>query len=142
MPSELLVRAQRMEGLHFVARAREHEIHLDYSLDPAVGAKSGATPLETLLAALAACSASTLNLLFLQQELALAVVEVTAKGTRRDEHPTVLTHIDLEFTLAGDGSDVATIEAVVAVARKQICPVWIMLGAAAEITAPCRFAEA
>lgn len=141
MPSELIVHAKRVQDLHFVVHAREHAIHIDYSLDPERGAEAGATPLETVLAALAVCSGDTLNLLFQAQGLPAEVVHVTAKGTRRDEHPTVLTHIELVFALKGNEGDSAAVEAVLSLAQNKICPVWVMLGAAAEISASYRFAE-
>jgi len=140
MPSELNVRAFKVDGLHFEAQAREHKMHLDYSLDPAVGAKAGPTPLETVMAALAACSGNTLNLLFQQQKLDVAVDSVAAKGQRRDEHPTVLERIELDFLLRGDETTPAqAIDTVLKVASDQLCPVWIMLKSSTEIVARARF---
>ena len=140
MPSELTVRAFKVEGLHFEAHAREHKLNLDYSLDPAVGAKSGATPLETVMAALAACSANTLNLLFRQQELDVTVDGVSTRGERRDDHPTTLTRIEIDFLLRGDQNTPAqAIDGVLKAASEQFCPVWIMLKPSAEISARYRF---
>ena len=81
------------------------------------------------------------NLLFQDQKIPVAVDSVTAKGIRRDDHPTVLTHIDLEFALTGDCSATEAIDTVLSFAEQQVCPVWIMLKSAAEIRASYRPTE-
>ena len=51
-------------------------------------------------------------------------VEVIAHAVRRDEHPTVLTDISLEFIISGAAVNPATVESVLATADEKLCPVW------------------
>ena len=60
-------------------------------------------------------------------------VEVTVRGQRRDEHPTVITSIELEFVVHGD-VDPARVEHALKLSEAQICPVWAMLKVGTPIT--------
>jgi putative redox protein len=61
-------------------------------------------------------------------------LEVTARGTRRDQHPTVLTQISLEFEVRGSGIAPEMVEHALRVAEDQLCPVWAMLKGGTPIT--------
>jgi len=106
-------------------QVREHVLNLDY---PAVSGKEP-TPLEMLLASLAACAANTLRLV-LCRKMGVPVdsLEVEARAERRTEHPTVLTAIELVYHLRGEGL------AAEMVAEDQLCPVLAMLRPGTEIS--------
>lgn len=61
------------------------------------------TPLELLLASLAGCAANTLALV-LTRKMGVAVesLEVEARAELRAEHPTVLTDVELSYTVKAD----------------------------------------
>ena len=61
--------------------------------------------------------------------------ELDARGLRRDEHPTVITEIALEFTVHGAGVEPAAVEKALAISEEQVCPVWAMLKDGTPITA-------
>jgi len=125
MPSELVVRAAHEGGMCFSTTAGTHTVRFDYPLRPGeTGA--GPTPLQMLLSSLAVCSGSTLFLVLSRMQQDVQGLEVTARGQRRDEHPTVLTRIDLEFELRGD-IDTESVARALSVAEEQLCPVWAML---------------
>lgn len=134
MPTELAVHAVHEGGMRFTATAGEHAITLDYPLRPGE-AGEGATPLQVLLASLAACSGSTLALVLGRMQQPLQGLEVHARGLRRDEHPTVFTEIALEFVLQGPDLDPDAINRALSVTENQLCPVWAMLKAGTPITA-------
>jgi uncharacterized OsmC-like protein len=67
-------------------------------------------------------------------------IEVEARAHRREEHPTVLTDIALDFTVAGAGVDQAAAERALAEAETQLAPVWAMLKDSTPITASVRVA--
>ncbi len=46
---------------------------------------------------------------------------------RLDVHPTVLTHIELHYSLKGGGLDAATVEKVIKMAEESYCPVWALM---------------
>ena len=105
---EYTVRAVHQEGLRFVATAGAHIVTMDYPLD-AAEAGAGPRPLEMLLASLASCAGGALIALLRRGRQSFDGLEVSARGQRRTEHPTVFTEIALEFVVRG-----AIEEAVVA----------------------------
>ena len=94
MRSDLCVRAVHQGDMRVDVRVREHVLSMDY---PAESGKNP-TPLEMLLASLAACATNTLNLVLCKKMGAkLHGLEVEARAERRAEHPTVLTDIELVY---------------------------------------------
>ncbi len=61
-------------------------------------------------------------------------VAIDARASRREEHPTVLTDIHLEFAVHGPGVDRDVVEQAVAVAGTQLAPVWVMVKASTPVT--------
>ena len=133
MPSELAIRAVHQGGMRFEAACGEHRVSLDYPLQP--GPTAGMKPLEMLLSSLAACAGSTVALLLGRMKQPLKGLEVRVRASRRDEHPTVLTKIDMEFLLSGQGLDPAAVSRALAQAEERLCPVWAMLKSGTAIAA-------
>lgn len=114
---------------------REHVLAMDY---PAVDGKQP-TPLEVLLASLAACAANTLSLVLCRKMGATVhSIEVEARAQRRAEHPTVLTAIELAYHLRADDLAPETINLAVRQAEDHLCPVLAMLRPGTEITSSWR----
>ncbi len=137
MPSELNVHAVHEGGMRFTVSTGGHTVAIDYPLQPG-DAGAGATPLQLLLASLAACSGNTLALVLNRMKQPLEGLEVNARGLRRDEHPTVVTEIALEFTVHGTGVSPEAVTKALVVAEDQLCPVWAMLKPCTPITASYR----
>lgn len=140
MPNELVVHAVYEGGMRFAASAGEHGVTLDYPIPPDA-ASAGMTPLQLLLASLAACAGSTLALVLKRMNQPLEYLEVMARGLRREEHPTVLTEIAVEFRLKGAAVEAAAVERALKIAEEQLCPVWAMLKPGTAITASFRLNE-
>jgi putative redox protein len=136
MPQELSVRAVRESGMCFTASAGEHTVCLDYPLTP--DATAGPTPLQMLLTSLAVCAGSTLGLVLDRMKHPFSGLVVEARGKRRDEHPTVITEIALEFVITADGIDPDRVAQALKVAEEQLCPVWAMLKPGTPITTSFR----
>lgn len=102
--------------------------------DPAEPGKAP-TPLEMLMASLAACAANTLNLV-LSRKMGATVddLEVSVGSEKRGDHPTILTRIELGYHLRGEGLDVGLVERAVRLAEDQLCPVLAMLRPGTTIT--------
>ncbi len=139
MPQELSVHAIREGGMCFTASTGEHSVCLDYPLG--TGATAGPTPLQMLLASLAVCAGSTLGLLLERMKQPFSGLQVEARGKRRDEHPTVLTEIALEFVITGAETDSARVAQALKVAEEQLCPVWAMLKDGTPISTSYRIVE-
>jgi putative redox protein len=140
MPSELTVRAVHTGGMQMVATAGCHSLTMDYPLNGEQSA--GMKPLEVLLSSLAACGGSTVALLLQRMKQPVSGVEVVAHAARRDEHPTVLTDISLEFVISGTGVEPAAVQRIIAKADEQLCPVWAMLKAGTPIRSTYRIIAA
>ena len=130
---ELTVRAVQQGPMQFAISDGEHTITVDYPLPGGDGHINGMTPLRLLLASLAGCSGSSVAALLRRDGQPVERVEVTARGQRRDEHPTVITEIDLGFEVHGD-VDPARVEHALRLSEAQICPVWAMLKAGTPVS--------
>lgn len=135
MRTDLSVRAVHLGDMRVDVHVRDHVLAMDY---PAEQGRNP-TPLEVVLASLAACAANTLNLVLVRKMGAkIASLEVDAKAQRREEHPTVLTAIEVVYHLRGDALDAEMVERAVRVAEDQLCPVLAMLRPGTEITSSWR----
>ena len=141
MPSELTVHAVQQGPMEFALSDGDHEVTIDYPLPGSDGGLKGMTPLRLLLASLAGCSGSSIAVLLRRDGQPVERVEVTARGQRRDEHPTVITAIDLQFTVYGD-VDPARVEHALTLSESTICPVWAMLKAGTPVTSSFTVATA
>jgi putative redox protein len=124
MRSDLCVRAVHQGEMRVDVHIREHVLAMDYPAE----AGGNPTPLEVLMASLAACAANTLNLV-LKKKMGLSFesLEVEARAERRPEHPTVLTDIELVYHLGGAPLDAEVVDRAVRIAEDQLCPVLAML---------------
>jgi uncharacterized OsmC-like protein len=139
MSRELTVHATHQGGMHFMAKTRDHVVHVDYPLEEG-DQVAGFTSLELLLASLATCCGNTLAVVLRQMRREFDGIAVTARGSRRDEHPTVLTGIELEIAVRGSAPDQETAERALGIAEAQLCPVWAMLRPGTPITTSVRVA--
>lgn len=131
MRTDLSVRARHLGEMRVDVDLRGHLLPMDY---PAAEGRE-ATPLEVLLASLAACAANTLSLVLCRKMGAkIASLEVEARAQRREEHPTILTHIELVYHLRGDSLAPESIDRALRIAEDQLCPVLAMLRPGTDIT--------
>ncbi len=120
------------EGLHFTAVANSgRPIELD---SPHEGNTdlAGPSPMETVLMALAGCSAMDVISILRKKRQPVAGLEVRAQGVRGDEYPKPYTEIELVYRCAGE-VDPAALERAIELSRDRYCPVWRMLGATVDI---------
>jgi putative redox protein len=136
MPQELSVTAVRDSLMCFHATTGEHVVCLDYPLGP--GPTAGPTPLQMLLTSLAVCAGSTLGLLLDRMKQPVGGLRVEAHGKRRDEHPTVITEISLEFVITGADVSTDKVTQALTMAEEQLCPVWAMLKGGTPISTKFR----
>jgi putative redox protein len=142
MPTELTIHAVNRGGMVVTAGDGRHTVTMDYPMPGTESEKlAGLTPLRMLLASLAACSGNTLAVLLRKMRQPVGDVEVDARGLRREEHPTVITEIALEFTVHGAGVEPAAVEKALAISEEQVCPVWAMLKGGTPIASTYRIVE-
>jgi putative redox protein len=127
MPSELLIQANHMGAMKVVGGTPDYSVTMDYPLAPGQEI-TGLTPLQLLLLSLAGCSANSMMFLLTKKlKQTITGLSVRAHGFRRDEHPTVITSIDLQFTIHGKSVDSNAVEIALQQSEDLICPVWAML---------------
>ena len=126
------------EKVRFIGRASgDQAVVIDYP--PPLGDDAGLRGgLELLLMAFAACAGQTVVPILRRLNQRVLGCRVEARGERRDEHPTVVTDVHLEFTFSGAALDAAAVERAISIAEKQICPVWAMLKGSTRITSSYR----
>jgi len=95
--------------------------------DPA----GGLGPLESVLPALAGCSAMDVIAICVKKRQAIEHYEISAQADQRDEYPQVYTRIDLVHELTGPGLDTAAITRAIELSATKYCPVNAMLSAGA-----------
>ena len=134
MQTELVVRAVHEGGMRVRANSGEFSVVMDY---PASSGETlaGLTPLTMLLASLAACSVNSLMVVLNKMQQRVTGLAVDARALRSAEHPTVLTNIFLEFSVAGVAVDPAAVARALQLAEERLCPVWNMLKTSTEICA-------
>jgi putative redox protein len=137
MMTEFSIRAVHRGGMRVTAGDHLHQITMDYPF-AAEQKAAGLTPLQMLLASLAACSINSV-MAVLQRRLNQPVtgLEVDAHALRKHEHPTVLTEIQLDFLVKGAGVDPSALK----LSEEQLCPVWNMLKRSTPIRASFRLIE-
>ncbi|HET6819264.1 MAG TPA: OsmC family protein [Candidatus Limnocylindria bacterium] len=93
---------------------------------------TGASPTETILGALAACTAMDVASILRKKRQAFRSYRIEVTGDRAEEHPRVFTSITVEHQLAG----AITPEAVrrsIELSATSYCPVSAMLSASVRI---------
>lgn len=141
MSSELRARVVLQDKVRFLGQASgEQSVVIDYP--PPLGDDAGLRGgLEVLLIALAACAGQTTVPLLRRMRQQVEGCTVEARGQRRDEHPTVLTDIELKFIFSGRGLDPAAVQRAIEMGEAQYCPVWAMLKGNTRISAEFEIVE-
>lgn len=112
------------QGMHFeVATGSGRRFAFD---DPPEG---GLGPLESVLAALAGCSAMDVISIALKKRQGIERYTVHARADQREAYPRIFTRIDLTHEVAGDAVDSAAIQRCIELSATKYCPVNAMLSA-------------
>jgi putative redox protein len=93
----------------------------------------GGSPVETVLAALAACTAMDVISIATKKRQAIATYRVVASADQRDEYPQVFSEIDLVHEVTGDDLSEAAIRRSIELSATKYCPVNAMLSAGATV---------
>jgi len=94
--------------------------------DPADGSLS---PMDSILAALAACTAMDVHAIAMKKRLRIDDYRVHVTAEQRDEHPRVYSRIDVTHDVGGRGLSVDAIRRSIELSAAKYCPVSAMLSA-------------
>jgi putative redox protein len=102
--------------------------------------KTANSPVELVLIALCGCTASDVVGILRKKREPLTGLEVSAKGERTTEYPTVFTEIHLTYRVRGNVSPKA-MEDAVHLSKDKYCSVSAMLAKTAKINYAIEYAE-
>ena len=91
------------------------------------------SPMEALLMALAACTATDVVIILEKKRQKLETLEVLCSGERAEKPPRIWTRLELVYRLRGDLDEVAVRHAI-ELSEEKYCSVSAMLQKAAKIT--------
>jgi putative redox protein len=98
--------------------------------DVALGALS---PVETVLAALGACTAMDVISIAVKKRQAIDEYRIHVRGDQRDDYPQVFTDIDVVHEVTGVAISEAAIRRAIELSATKYCPVSAMISAGASV---------
>ena len=119
-----------VDGQRFVATGPSgHAIVMDSDRET----NSGPGPMELLLMALGACTATDVVSVLKKKRQKLESLEVVCSGERATEPPTVWTKLEIVYRLRGELDD-AAVKHAIELSEEKYCSVGAMLKKAAKLT--------
>lgn len=100
--------------------------------DPPHGSGSAAEPLETLLAALAGCTAMDVRSILRKKRQEAASYEIDVRGEQSAAHPRVLTSVVVEHRVRGR-VEAEALRRSIELSATQYCPVNAMLSVSVRV---------
>ena len=129
MPTVKSVELRHATGLHFLAEPSSgHALEFDDR-----ESNQGGSPVETVLAALGACTAMDVLSVALKKRETIDDYRIHVSGTQRDEYPQILTEIEVIHEVHGRDVSVAAISRCIELSATKYCPVSAMLAAGATV---------
>ncbi len=126
-------RIKWVEGMQFVGRAPSgHSIVLD-TQEKSGGTDSSVRPAELLLVGLGGCTGMDVISILRKMRVPFEDFEVEVNAEQAEEHPKVLTQIELVYRITGDVPE-DKLEKAINLSQERYCSVSTMLGKTAKIT--------
>jgi putative redox protein len=91
------------------------------------------SPVETVLAALGACTAMDVVSIATKKRQAIADYRIHVRGDQRDEYPQVYTEIEVVHEMTGPDLSEAAIRRSIELSATKYCPVNAMISAGATV---------
>jgi putative redox protein len=114
-----------VEGMRFRAKADgESEVLFDAG-DP--GSRRGPSPVQAVLLAAMACTASDVVMILQKERVAFSSLEIDAEAERAPEPPRVFTKIRMHYRVAGEGLRESAVKRAIDLSSEKYCTVEVML---------------
>ncbi len=127
MPNHKSVRLEHRGGMRFHAEPSSgHPVDFDDRTS-----NTGGSPAETVLSALAACSAMDVISIATKKRQAIESYRIEIDGDQRDEYPQVFTEITVVHVVEGTDLSEAAIRRSIELSATKYCPVNAMVSAGA-----------
>ena len=85
--------------------------------------KVATSPVQQLLLAAATCTASDIVIILEKQRVKLEALNITVRGTRREEQPRRFTAIAFHFSVRGEGADEVKVRRAIDLSIEKYCSV-------------------
>lgn len=129
MPTNKSVRLEHRGGTAFHAEPSSgHPLDFDDR-----SSNTGGSPVETVLAGLAACSAMDVISIASKKRQVVTGYVVEASGSQRDEYPQVYTDITVTHVFEGTDLSEAAVRRAIELSATKYCPVSAMISAGATV---------
>jgi putative redox protein len=129
MPTIKSVRFEHKGGMAFHAEPSSgHPMDFDDRTS-----NTGASPVETVLSALGACSAMDIISIVGKKRQTVSSYRLEVTGHQRDEYPQVFTDITVTHELEGTNLSLAAIRRAIELSATKYCPVNAMISAGATV---------
>jgi putative redox protein len=119
-------------GTHRVDAVTQDGETIGMAAEPPEGDGAGASPKETLLAALVGCTAMDVASILRKKRQTVVSYEVAVSGESAEEHPRVFTSITVEHRVIGD-VDPEPLRRSIELSATSYCPINAMLSAVARV---------
>ena len=127
MPTHKSVRLEHRAGMAFHAEPSSgHPLDFDDRQS-----NTGASPVETVLSALGACSGMDVVSILAKKRQDVTAYQIEVSGLQRDEYPQVYTEVTLTHEVDGRDLSEAAVRRAIELSALKYCPVNAMLSAGA-----------
>ena len=132
MVTNIPTKVFRLEGATSFALNKVRTLKMPKPSSLNAAQKTASSPVELVLIALCACTASDVVGILRKKREPFTALEVRAVGTRADTFPKIFTHIRLTYRVSGNVTHKA-MEDAVRLSKEKYCSVSAMLEKAARI---------
>jgi len=105
------------------------------------GEETALSPMENVLASLAACSSFHVTTILRKKRQQLSDYSVEIEAQRRDEPPRIFTNIHIKYIIKGKNITKEAVESSIRIAEEKYCSVGGMLKNTARITSSYKIIE-
>jgi putative redox protein len=118
---------KQIQGITFAGKSdSNHWVTMDGPADFG-GSNAGTRPKELVLIGLGGCTGSDVAMILKKKRVPYVGLEINLRGTEREEHPKIFTHIHIEFVVYGDGINPKDVERAIELSATTYCSVSAML---------------
>jgi putative redox protein len=101
---------------------------------PPLGDGKGYMPLQLFLISLSSCFGGTVAPLLRRMGKSVNALMITAKGQRREQHPTGFESIELDMILSSENATHEDVDRVIKMSEDKYCPVLSMIKGNVDVT--------
>lgn len=122
------------KGLSFNGKAMGSGYSLDIGAEAEVGGADDALrPMELIALGLAGCTGMDVISILEKKRQDVKAFQVKVTTQRKEEHPKVWTHVQIDYIITGKNIDTAAVERAIQLSSEKYCPAQNMLKLAVDI---------